>query len=94
MDLKKFEKAQKKFQISTFKLSAFIQKRARELVYGAPSLASSDSLDLLDMALNEVLQEKISLEEKSEEEESEESLHPVFHPPNTVSNPLAALARS
>jgi len=38
MDLKKFEEAAKKYNLSPFKLSVFIQKRVRELVHGAPPL--------------------------------------------------------
>jgi DNA-directed RNA polymerase subunit K/omega len=42
-------------------LSALVQKRAVELMRGAPPLVDVDSNDLAEIALNEVLAEKIDL---------------------------------
>jgi DNA-directed RNA polymerase subunit K/omega len=57
-----------------FKLTVLIQKRIRELVNGAPKLVETSSEDVIEIALMEIEQEKISLEPLTEEEiESEKS---------------------
>jgi len=44
-----------------YQLSSLVQKRAVELMRGAPPLVDVDSGDLAEIALNEVLAEKIEL---------------------------------
>ena len=90
MDLKKFEEAAKKYKLSPFKLSVFIQKRVRELVHGAPPLVNSDGPDHIDVAMDEFIQGKTALEEGGEEEESEDSPIQAL-PQRTGSISLAAL---
>jgi len=66
-----------------FKLTALLQKRVRELVRGAPRLVSLDTRNFMEIALQEVLEQKIELspgeEGKAEEagsgsEDTEENL--------------------
>ncbi|MHC5036809.1 MAG: DNA-directed RNA polymerase subunit omega [Planctomycetota bacterium] len=57
----------------SFKLTALLQKRVVELMRGAPPLVDeSDRRDLIHIALQEVLQEKICLVPDVDEETLEE----------------------
>ena len=49
-----------------FRLTVLIQKRIRELHRGAPKLVECTSPDLLDVVLEEILQDKISLAKREE----------------------------
>ena len=45
-----------------FKLTVLIQKRVQELNKGAPRLVESDSKNLIDVVIDEILADKIHLE--------------------------------
>lgn len=45
-----------------FKLTVLIQKRVRELVKGAQRLVETDSKNLIDVALQEILAGKVKVE--------------------------------
>ena len=51
-----------------FKLTVLLQKRVQELIRGAPRLIEQSTDDVLEIALKEVMQGKITLEQLSEEE--------------------------
>jgi len=51
-----------------FKLTVLLQKRIRELVNGAPKLVETASEDIVHIALMEVEQDKITLDDMSDEE--------------------------
>lgn len=51
-----------------FKLTVLLQKRIRELVNGAPKLVEMQTDDFIQIALREVEEEKISLEDMTKEE--------------------------
>ncbi len=51
-----------------FKLTVLLQKRIRELVNGAPKLVETSSEDIVHIALMEVEQDKITLDDLSNEE--------------------------
>jgi DNA-directed RNA polymerase subunit K/omega len=69
-----------------FKLTVLLQKRIRELVNGAPKLVDTPLEDYIQIALMEVEQDKISLEDltdeelKSEEEAEGEGEAPARNP--------------
>ncbi|HUS72023.1 MAG TPA: DNA-directed RNA polymerase subunit omega [Sedimentisphaerales bacterium] len=51
-----------------FKLTALIQKRLDELVQGArPLIEDADGLTMLEIAIQEILQDKITVETKDSE---------------------------
>ncbi len=57
----------------SFKLTALLQNRVVELMRGAPPLVKAiDRRDLIDIALREVLEGKITLVPDTEEENLEE----------------------
>jgi len=60
MDKKKLAHAQSLVG-GRFKLCVLLQKRVHELVKGAPKLVDENSRNLIDIALEEVIQNKISL---------------------------------
>ncbi len=51
-----------------FKLTVLLQKRIRELVNGAPKLVELETEDFIAIAIREVEEEKISLDDLTEEE--------------------------
>lgn len=69
-----------------FKLTVLLQKRIRELVNGAPKLVDTPSEDIVQIALMEVEQDKISLDYMSSEElekqqaEDAGDVHPSQNP--------------
>ena len=60
MDKKKLAHAQSLVG-GRFKLCVLLQKRVHELVKGAPKLVDQNSRNLIDIALEEVIQNKIAL---------------------------------
>ncbi|MDQ7779877.1 MAG: DNA-directed RNA polymerase subunit omega [Planctomycetota bacterium] len=62
------EEATKKIG-SKFRLAVLIQKRVRELMRGAPRLIQYDSRDPVEVALQEIIQEKVSLVEPGEKKQ-------------------------
>lgn len=60
MDKKKLAHAQSLVG-GRFKLCVLLQKRVHELVKGAPKLVDQNSRNLIDIALEEIIQNKISL---------------------------------
>jgi DNA-directed RNA polymerase omega subunit len=59
------EEAMKKVG-NRFKLAVLMQKRVRELQRGAPRLVQSDARDPIEVVLQEIIQEKITLVEPDE----------------------------
>ncbi len=71
-----------------FKLTVLLQKRIRELVNGAPKLIETPIEDYVTIALMEVEQDKISLDDMSDEElEKQQAAEAGEVPP--AANPLA-----
>jgi DNA-directed RNA polymerase subunit omega len=56
-----------------FKLTVLIQKRVRELVKGAQRLVETDAKNLIDVALEEIRQGKVTLEGLAIEEADRKS---------------------
>jgi DNA-directed RNA polymerase subunit K/omega len=67
MDQKKLREAKKKIG-NTFALTVLLQKRCQELVRGAPKLVDLDAKHPADIALEEILQGKIWLNEAPKQE--------------------------
>lgn len=66
-----------------FKLTVLLQKRIRELVNGAPKLVEIDTEDFIAIAIKEVEEEKITLENLTEEElKSTEEVEKTAPPPS------------
>ena len=62
MDLKKVEDAEEKLDIARFLVSSLLQKRAQELVRGAPPLVDTRSDNPIAIALDEILEGRITLD--------------------------------
>lgn len=62
MDLKRVEEAEEKFGIGRFRLSSLLQKRVQEIIRGAPALVDMKTDKPINVALEEVLAGRISLE--------------------------------
>lgn len=62
MDLKKVEQAEVQLDIARFLVSSLVQKRTQELVRGAPPLVETRSDNPITIALDEILEGRITLE--------------------------------
>ena len=76
MDKKKLAHAQSLVG-GRFKLCVLLQKRVHELVKGAPKLVDQNSRNLIDIALEEVIQNKISLDYEAYVPEESPETEPV-----------------
>lgn len=63
MEVEKIEQASKKVG-GYYKLTVLVQKRVKELVRGAAPLIETKIDDPLEIAIEEILQDKIQLETK------------------------------
>ncbi|MFQ5844978.1 MAG: DNA-directed RNA polymerase subunit omega [Planctomycetota bacterium] len=66
MDFRKIQEAQERFG-GPFKVTSLLQKRVRELVLGSKPLIETDLTRPIDIALEELLKNKLDLEPPGEE---------------------------
>ncbi len=62
MNLKKVEEAEQLLGVGRFQVSSILQKRVQEIVRGAPSLIETKLDSPIDVALEEILEGRITLE--------------------------------
>jgi len=67
MDFRKIQEAQERFG-GPFKVTSLLQKRVRELVLGSKPLIETDLTRPIDIALEELLKNKLDLEPPSDDE--------------------------
>lgn len=65
MDFKKIQQAQERFG-GPFAMTSILQKRVRELVQGARPLVETDKTRPIDIALDELLENRLTLEPHTE----------------------------
>jgi DNA-directed RNA polymerase subunit omega len=70
MDLHDIQLAQEKFG-GPFAMTAILQKRVRELVQGSRPLVETNKIRPIDIALEELLDDRLSLEHVEESPEPE-----------------------
>ena len=61
MDFRKIQEAQERFG-GPFAMTAILQKRVRELVQGSRPLIETDKVRPIDIALDELLDDRLNLE--------------------------------
>jgi DNA-directed RNA polymerase subunit omega len=61
MDFRKIQEAQERFG-GPFAMTAILQKRVRELVQGSRPLIETDKVRPIDIALDELLENRLNLE--------------------------------
>ena len=66
MDFRKIQEAQVRFG-GPFAMTSILQKRVRELIQGAKPLVETDSTRPIDIALEELLSNRLSLEHSEDE---------------------------
>ena len=66
MDFRKIQEAQERFG-GPFAMTSILQKRVRELVQGSRPLVETDKTRPIDIALDELLANRLSLEPIDEE---------------------------
>jgi len=66
MDFRKIQEAQERYG-GPFAMTSILQKRVRELVQGARPLVETDKTRPIDIALEELLANRITLEPHEEE---------------------------
>lgn len=67
MDFRKIQEAQERFG-GPFAMTAILQKRVRELVQGSRPLIETDKVRPIDIALEELLANRLTLEQGEETE--------------------------
>jgi len=65
MDFRKIQEAQERFG-GPFAMTAILQKRVRELVQGSRPLVETDKIHPMDIALDELVANRLSLEPNDE----------------------------
>ena len=65
MDFRKIQEAQERFG-GPFAMTAILQKRVRELVQGSRPLVDTDKTRPMDIALEELVANRLSLEPREE----------------------------
>ena len=68
MDFRKIQEAQERFG-GPFAMTAIIQKRVRELIQGSRPLVETSKTRPIDIALEELLANRLTLEYNPEEEQ-------------------------
>jgi DNA-directed RNA polymerase subunit omega len=66
MDFRKIQEAQERYG-GPFAMTAILQKRVRELVQGSRPLVETDKTRPIDIALEELLKNRLSLETREDE---------------------------
>jgi DNA-directed RNA polymerase subunit omega len=67
MDFRKIQEAQERFG-GPFAMTAILQKRVRELVQGARPVVETNKTRPIDIALEELLENRLSLEHYSDDD--------------------------